>query len=249
MERNPSTDSDVVQIEAKFVTGSNPKPSDPVIVRVPWSWRRTVENSSVIYTTPSGVCLSNFEDVKNYLLLDGTCKCGLECPLDYKSYFSFDPKAQSVAAPVSTGTPPVPNPARYCSRRSKTHEMAAHEERTGTKIQHLRQPLTTGRGRLKRKKKPYANLVMTQQMLAAREAEKKRINEIIEEERRQHEARMAAAAAAAPAHSDGSNQQQSAKNKATPGTAVKNSKYRRAKQFGRYRYHYQYRRIDRHGAQ
>ena len=118
MERNPSTDSDVVQIEAKFVTGSNPKPSEPVIVQVPWSWRRTVENSSVIYTTPSGVCLSNFEDVKNYLLLDGTCKCGLECPLDYKSYFNFNPKARSVAAPVSAANPPVPNPARYCSRRS-----------------------------------------------------------------------------------------------------------------------------------
>lgn len=31
--------------------------------------------------SPSGSLLSCLEQVKTYLLTDGTCKCGLECPL------------------------------------------------------------------------------------------------------------------------------------------------------------------------
>lgn len=31
--------------------------------------------------SPSGSLLSSLEQVKTYLLTDGTCKCGLECPL------------------------------------------------------------------------------------------------------------------------------------------------------------------------
>lgn len=31
--------------------------------------------------SPSGTTLSTLEEVKAYLLTDGTCKCGLECPL------------------------------------------------------------------------------------------------------------------------------------------------------------------------
>ena len=66
--------------------------------------------------------------------------------------------------------------------------------------------------------------MLTQQMLEARETEKKRINEIIAEEKRQHEARLAAAAALAAA--SGTSSSSGAKNKATPGTAVKNSKFK-----------------------
>lgn len=31
--------------------------------------------------SPSGAALSSLDEVKTYLLSDGTCKCGLECPL------------------------------------------------------------------------------------------------------------------------------------------------------------------------
>lgn len=31
--------------------------------------------------SPSGTALSSLDEVKTYLLSDGTCKCGLECPL------------------------------------------------------------------------------------------------------------------------------------------------------------------------
>lgn len=31
--------------------------------------------------SPSGTALCSLDEVKTYLLTDGTCKCGLECPL------------------------------------------------------------------------------------------------------------------------------------------------------------------------
>lgn len=43
---------------------------------------------------PSGTTLKNIEDVKNYITSDGTCKCGLGCPLLLKKQFSFDPKVR-----------------------------------------------------------------------------------------------------------------------------------------------------------
>lgn len=39
---------------------------------------------SVLFSSscsPSGTALSSLDEVKTYLLNDGTCKCGLECPL------------------------------------------------------------------------------------------------------------------------------------------------------------------------
>ncbi|XP_062302898.1 methyl-CpG-binding domain protein 5-like isoform X3 [Osmerus eperlanus] len=62
-------------------------------VQVPISWQRKVDPSGVHYISPSGSVLSSQEQVKNYLLTDGTCKCGLECPLILPRVFNFDPGA------------------------------------------------------------------------------------------------------------------------------------------------------------
>ena len=40
--------------------------------------------------SPSGIELKSVEDVKDYLLNEGTCKCGLECPLVVDKVFDFD---------------------------------------------------------------------------------------------------------------------------------------------------------------
>ena len=109
-----------------------------VVVKVPWSWKRRVENNAtVIYTSPCGVSIQNVEDVRTYLLRDGTCKCGLECPLDISTYFNFQPKAKPVPAPVRLTPPAGVNPGLYCCHRQKTYHMAAQEELTGMKIQHV----------------------------------------------------------------------------------------------------------------
>ncbi|XP_061571648.1 methyl-CpG-binding domain protein 5-like [Cololabis saira] len=65
-----------------------------VPVQVPIGWQRRPEHGGgVAYVSPSGSVLSSFEQVKTYLLTDGTCKCGLECPLILHKVFNFDPGA------------------------------------------------------------------------------------------------------------------------------------------------------------
>ncbi|KAL4618016.1 methyl-CpG-binding domain protein 5-like isoform X1 [Arapaima gigas] len=63
------------------------------ITQVPIGWRREADSSRVVYISPSGSVLSCLEQVKSYLLTDGTCKCGLECPLILPKVFNFDPGA------------------------------------------------------------------------------------------------------------------------------------------------------------
>nr|XP_023017334.1 nuclear receptor coactivator 6-like isoform X1 [Leptinotarsa decemlineata] len=60
-------------------------------VTVPHGWKR-LNNGSVVYISPSNTALSSPEEVKEYLLTAGTCKCGLECPFKYDNVFNFDPK-------------------------------------------------------------------------------------------------------------------------------------------------------------
>lgn len=42
-----------------------------------------------VRSSPSGSLLSSLEQVKTYLLTDGTCKCGLECPLVLHKVFAL----------------------------------------------------------------------------------------------------------------------------------------------------------------
>ncbi|XP_041859344.1 proline-rich protein 36 isoform X2 [Melanotaenia boesemani] len=58
-------------------------------IHVPIGWQRRVEGGQVIYVSPSGTALSTLDEVKTYLLTDGTCKCGLECPLIIHKVFNF----------------------------------------------------------------------------------------------------------------------------------------------------------------
>ncbi|KAM5279954.1 methyl-CpG-binding domain protein 5 isoform 2-T2 [Ctenodactylus gundi] len=62
-------------------------------IQVPVGWQRRVDQNGVLYVSPSGSLLSCLEQVKAYLLTDGTCKCGLECPLVLPKVFNFDPGA------------------------------------------------------------------------------------------------------------------------------------------------------------
>ncbi|CAI9563245.1 unnamed protein product, partial [Staurois parvus] len=65
----------------------------PLSVQVPVGWQRRVDQNGVVYISPSGSHLSCLDQVKAYLLTDGTCKCGLECPLILPKVFNFDPGA------------------------------------------------------------------------------------------------------------------------------------------------------------
>ncbi|RZF43497.1 hypothetical protein LSTR_LSTR005233 [Laodelphax striatellus] len=57
-----------------------------------------------LVSNPSNTALRSLEQVKTYLQTQGTCKCGLECPLNCDIVFNFDPKVAS--KPWSAGAPP-----------------------------------------------------------------------------------------------------------------------------------------------
>ncbi|XP_044142840.1 methyl-CpG-binding domain protein 6 [Bufo gargarizans] len=63
------------------------------MVQVPIGWQRRVEPSTVVYISPSGTILTSMDQLRTYLVTDGTCKCGLECPLNIYKVFNFDPRA------------------------------------------------------------------------------------------------------------------------------------------------------------
>lgn len=46
--------------------------------------------------SPSGVRLSSHDDVREYLQQNGTCKCGLECPVIVEKTFNFDRQVSSI---------------------------------------------------------------------------------------------------------------------------------------------------------
>ena len=46
-------------------------------------------------SSPSGVRLASVEQIQQYLQSEGTCKCGLECPLHVDKTFSFNPQVTS----------------------------------------------------------------------------------------------------------------------------------------------------------
>ncbi|KAM6924659.1 uncharacterized protein mbd6 isoform 2-T2 [Xenentodon cancila] len=93
-------------------------------IHVPIGWQRKVEGGQVIYVSPSGTALSTLDQVKTYLLTDGTCKCGLECPVIIHKVFNF-----SVGVRVEQPSQPFGKPeqdmTKLCNHRRKVVAMAA----------------------------------------------------------------------------------------------------------------------------
>ncbi|XP_074421229.1 methyl-CpG-binding domain protein 6 isoform X1 [Larus michahellis] len=99
------------------------RPASPSAGPVPVGWQRKVEEGSVCYISPSGAALTSLEQTCAYLLADGTCKCGLECPLDMHKVFNFDPGA-AVAGRGAPGAQGQQDMTKLCNHRRKTAAMA-----------------------------------------------------------------------------------------------------------------------------
>uniref|UniRef100_A0AAZ3SLX7 MBD domain-containing protein n=1 Tax=Oncorhynchus tshawytscha TaxID=74940 RepID=A0AAZ3SLX7_ONCTS len=95
-----------------------------VAIQVPIGWQRRVEDGLVVYVSPSGTFLSSLEEVKSYLLTDGTCKCGLECPLVIHKVFNFSlgVKVQQRSQLVGKAEQDM---TKLCNHRRKVVAMAA----------------------------------------------------------------------------------------------------------------------------
>ncbi|XP_059092531.1 uncharacterized protein LOC131887828 [Tigriopus californicus] len=171
----------IATIDKKFTT----------TVRVPFGWRRLVLSESVIYYSPSGVQLRSMDDVKTYLLREGTCKCGLECPIRIDESFDFDDTKHSEAQPFVMDST---IPSRYCAHKKLLAGLAALDKTPAfmTRIQHIHNPvISTKRGprRTKKKVKAFSGMKVAQ-MLEAREVERQRINEIIKQQKQEYEAQL-----------------------------------------------------------
>uniref|UniRef100_A0A6J0SCS3 Methyl-CpG-binding domain protein 6 n=1 Tax=Pogona vitticeps TaxID=103695 RepID=A0A6J0SCS3_9SAUR len=93
----------------------------PAVTPVPVGWQRRVEEGEVRYISPSGTSLASLEQTRAYLLADGTCKCGLECPLNVHKVFNFDPAAMVIG---SEGTKGDEDMTKLCNHRRKIVAMA-----------------------------------------------------------------------------------------------------------------------------
>ncbi|KAI5723617.1 hypothetical protein M8J76_008787 [Diaphorina citri] len=72
------------------------------------------------HISPSNTALSSMEQVKAYLQTQGTCKCGLECPLQCDSVFSFDAKVASKPwSPVDFQDSSVGEFNKLCNHKRK----------------------------------------------------------------------------------------------------------------------------------
>ncbi|XP_029994885.1 proline-rich protein 36 isoform X2 [Sphaeramia orbicularis] len=93
-------------------------------IHVPIGWQRRVEDGQVIYVSPSGTLLSSLDEVKTYLLTDGTCKCGLECPLVLHKVFNFTlgVKVHQYSQPLGKAEQDM---TKLCNHRRKVVAMAA----------------------------------------------------------------------------------------------------------------------------
>ncbi|XP_061527359.1 mucin-2 isoform X1 [Phycodurus eques] len=106
-------------------TGSGDK--DGVVtaaIHVPIGWQRRVHGGQVVYVSPSGTSLSSLDEVKTYLLTDGTCKCGLECPLVINKVFNFTVgvKVEQHKQPLGKAEQDM---TKLCNHRRKVVAMAA----------------------------------------------------------------------------------------------------------------------------
>ncbi|XP_063149985.1 methyl-CpG-binding domain protein 6 isoform X2 [Candoia aspera] len=93
----------------------------PAVTPVPVGWQRRVEEGRVCYISPSGTSLASLEQTRAYLLADGTCKCGLECPLNVHKVFNFDPEAIVIGSEGSKGDQDM---TKLCNHRRKIVAMA-----------------------------------------------------------------------------------------------------------------------------
>ncbi|XP_059426326.1 methyl-CpG-binding domain protein 6-like [Carassius carassius] len=95
-----------------------------LIAQIPVGWQRKVEDGAVSYISPSGTVLRSVDEARVYLRTDGTCKCGLECPLVPNKVFNFDPAAM-VRVPGHQSGKIEEDMTKLCNHRRKVDAMAA----------------------------------------------------------------------------------------------------------------------------
>nr|XP_018901151.1 PREDICTED: mucin-4-like isoform X1 [Bemisia tabaci] len=94
-------------------------------ISVPHGWKRLNANGTIIYVSPSNTALSTLEQVKTYLQTQGTCKCGLECPIRCDLVFNFDSKICSRPASYKVLPSSLSDLTNLCNHKRKSMSSSA----------------------------------------------------------------------------------------------------------------------------
>ncbi|KAK3579288.1 hypothetical protein CHS0354_033367 [Potamilus streckersoni] len=97
--------------------------NDSIII--PFGWRRVMENGAIVYYSPTCTRLTDTQGVKQYLAMEGTCKCGLECPILVEKVFNFDAAISSVQWTIKDQC--FEDMGKLCSHRRKILAMSAFQ--------------------------------------------------------------------------------------------------------------------------
>ena len=129
-------------------------------VTVPWGWKRVLIGENIVYFSPSGIQLKTGQEIKEYLMTEGTCKCGLECPVTVENVFDFDQKVSPVFKNLKETNWPfvqklsdishpnsIPVKNTGCKHVNDTLAIAQIQSKTGFNVRHLHNPVfTKGKG-------------------------------------------------------------------------------------------------------
>lgn len=92
-------------------------------VIVPFGWKRELHDSRIVYKSPSDALLWSMEEIARYLMTEGTCKCGLECPFQIDQIFNFDANIRFQKYSTSQ-----PSNDRFCSHKAKLNAIAEYNQ-------------------------------------------------------------------------------------------------------------------------
>jgi len=100
----------------------------------------------VVCDSPSNICLRSPDEIRHYLLKEGTCKCGLQCPLIIDKTFVFDARQRQSKHLLADDIHAASHQSNsLCNHQRKIIAMAAFQQSTGFRFT---KPITTAVSRL-----------------------------------------------------------------------------------------------------
>lgn len=124
VECKPTTQ--IQETEVKLDLSVCKNVTNPNSVVVPFGWLRLQEGQSIVYYSPSFVRLTSYQTIKQYLSTEGTCKCGLECPILVEKVFNFDLNVSSMQWTVDHTK--MEDIGKLCNHRRKIVAMVSFQQ-------------------------------------------------------------------------------------------------------------------------
>lgn len=109
--------------------GTSEQPdNEPKCIEIPRGWNRILENGSILYISPNNSRLRSLDHVIEYLKTEGTCKCGLDCPLFVQKVFNFDARIPSKLLPVGSRPESSTSGCKHCVNENSDASNANQSE-------------------------------------------------------------------------------------------------------------------------